>query len=49
MALGALVLAAVCADIHRHQVEAGRRSDKRPWVEYVSLLAAHIVDGSLDP
>jgi aminoglycoside phosphotransferase (APT) family kinase protein len=48
-ALGAFMLAAVWADIHRHQVAAGASSSKAPWVEYMAMLADSIVSGEFEP
>jgi aminoglycoside phosphotransferase (APT) family kinase protein len=45
LALGAFMLAAVWADIHRHALEAGESSSKKPYVEYMSMLAGSIVRG----
>lgn len=49
MALGAFMLAAVWADIHRHQLAAGESSGKAPWVEYMAMLADSIVSGEFEP
>jgi aminoglycoside phosphotransferase (APT) family kinase protein len=49
VAFGAFMLAAVWADIHRHQLAAGESSSKAPWVEYMALLADSIVSGEFEP
>jgi len=48
-ALGAFTLAAVWADIHRHQFVAGAPSRKAPWVEYTTMLADSIISGEFEP
>jgi len=48
VALGAFTLAAVCADIHRHQLDAGEPSSKALWVEYMAMLADSIVSGAFE-
>jgi aminoglycoside phosphotransferase (APT) family kinase protein len=48
VALGAFTLAAVWADIHRHQLDAGEPSSKAPWVEYMAMLADSIVSGAFE-
>jgi len=49
MALAAFMLAAVWADIHRHQLAAGAASGKAPWVEYMAMVADSIVSGAFEP
>ncbi len=46
-ALAAFGLATVWADIHRHEIEAGAESDWVPYIEYMALVAAAIVEGEL--
>lgn len=41
----AFLLATVWEDIHRHQVEAGADPDPPPTVDYMTRVAASIVDG----
>lgn len=48
-ALGAFMLAAVWADIHRHQLTDGVSSSKAIWVEYMAMLADSIVSGEFEP
>lgn len=46
-ALAAFVLATVWEDLDRHRIESGGDSDGAPYVDYMGLLAAQIVDGEL--
>lgn len=43
----AFVLGTVWEDLYRHQLEAGGDVDGEPYVEYMGLLAEHVVDGTL--
>lgn len=45
---GALMLATVWEDLHRHAVEAGEPSSYPPLADYVAHVAADIVDGKRD-
>jgi len=44
-AFAAFILATVWVDLHRHQIEAGGKSDREPYIDYMSMVATSIVDG----
>lgn len=44
----AFMLATVWVDLHRHQVEAGAKSDWEPHIEYMTMIADSIVNGNFD-
>lgn len=43
----AFALATVWEDLHRHRVEAGGDSEKKPYIEYMSSIATRIVSGDV--
>ncbi|WP_137283289.1 phosphotransferase family protein [Halorussus salinisoli] len=44
-AFSAFMLATVWENLHRHQIEAGAKSDWEPYVDYMAMLADSIVRG----
>lgn len=44
-AFSAFILAAVWEDLHRYRIEAGEKLYREPYIDYVSMVAASIVDG----
>jgi aminoglycoside phosphotransferase (APT) family kinase protein len=44
-AFAAFVLATVWEDLHRHRIETGGESSRKPYIDYMTEIATSIVDG----